>query len=89
MHIPGKPKKVNYFICTNMIFLHAIPDTILYCYFCNFQESLGENSNTLVDLFKPLDGKNIEDIEEESSSVFSDSSLKVIQNNPQYLSPTE
>ena len=61
----------------------------IYCIFRNFQESLGENSNTLVDLFKPLDGKNIEEIEEESSSIFSDTSLKVIQKYPHYLSQTE
>ena len=46
--------------------------------FVLFQETLGKDSATLVDLFKPLDGKNIEEIEDESSSVFSDPSLKVV-----------
>ena len=45
--------------------------------FCTFQEDLSENTDTLIDIFKPLDGKNIEEIEDATSSVLSNSKLKV------------
>ena len=41
------------------------------------EDDIGKKSSILMDLLKPLDGKNIEDIEEESSSVLSSCSLKV------------
>ena len=40
-------------------------------------DAIGKKSSILMDLLKPLDGKNIEDIEEESSSMISSCSLKV------------
>ena len=45
--------------------------------FCTFQGDLSENTDTLIDIFKPLDGKNIEEIEDATSSVLSNSKLKV------------
>ena len=44
----------------------------------SFQE-LDDKASTLIDLFKPLDGKNIEDIDDESSAALSSCSLKVLQ----------
>lgn len=41
------------------------------------KDDIGKKSSILMDLLKPLDGKNIDDIEEESSSVLSSSTLKV------------
>ena len=41
------------------------------------KDDIGRKSSILMDLLKPLDGKNIDDIEEESSSVLSSSTLKV------------
>ena len=41
------------------------------------KDVIGKKSSILMDLLKPLDGKNIDDIEEESSSVLLSCSLKV------------
>ena len=54
---------------------------ILFCFVCFFQGELSENSDALIDIFKPLDGKNIEEIEDATSSVLSNSNLKVRMNN--------
>ena len=55
----------------------------------NFQNSEGSSNKegamkkaiTLIDLLTPLDGKNINEIDEESSSIFSNSSLKLTRND--------
>jgi len=51
-------------------------------------EQLEEKSSTLMDLLKPLDGKNIEDIEDESSSALSSCFLKLTRNELGFWSST-